>query len=309
MSKVLVVFGLTGQQGGSVAKYVINDPELSKVYKVRGVTRDSSKPSAQAFQQKGVELVNADMQDKDSIKRALKGADTVFALTSATYEPFSKQERTQGKCLVDAAVEENVKYFIWSTLPNVGKISDGKLLKVLHFDEKAEVEEYLRSKSIKSAFFAPAMFMQNFTTGSSPKPLGDGTYAIFNFINPDKKVPLLDIVGDTGKFVGAILADPEGYEGKVISAAENLYSINEVAQILSKTSGKTVKYNQVPKDVFRGFFPASAADDLVEMFEHMNEYGYFGPHMQDLVEWGSEQARGKITTLEEFFTQNPPKFE
>lgn len=309
MSKVLVVFGLTGQQGGSVAKYVINDPELSKIYKVRGVTRDSSKPSAQAFQQKGVELVNADMQDKDSIKRAMKGADTVFALTSATYEPFSKQERTQGKCLVDAAVEENVKYFIWSTLPNVGKISDGKLQKVLHFDEKAEVEEYLRSKPIKSAFFAPAMFMQNFTTGSSPKPLGDGTYGIFNFINPDKKVPLLDIVGDSGKFVGAILADPERYEGKVISAAENLYSMNEVAQILSKSSGKTVKYNQIPKDVFRGFLPAPAADDLVEMFEHMNDYGYFGPQMQDLVEWGSKQARGQVTTLEEFFTENPPKFE
>lgn len=309
MSKVLVVFGLTGQQGGSVAKYVINDPELSKIYKVRGVTRDSSKPSAQAFQQKGVELVNADMQDKDSIKRALNGADTVFALTSATYEPFSKQERTQGKCLVDAAVEENVKYFIWSTLPNVGKISDGKLLKVLHFDEKAEVEEYLRSKPIKSAFFAPAMFMQNFTTGSSPKSLGDGTYGIFNFINPDKKVPLLDIVGDSGKFVGAILADPERYEGKVISAAENLYSMSEVAQILSKSSGKTVKYNQIPKDVFRGFLPAPAADDLVEMFEHMNDYGYFGPQMQDLVEWGSKQARGQVTTLEEFFTENPPKFE
>lgn len=151
--------------------------------------------------------------------------------------------------------------------------------------------------------------MQNFTTGSSPKPLGDGTYGIFNFINPDNKVPLLDIVADTGKFVGALLADPERYEGKVISAAENLYSINEVAQILSKSSGKTVKYKQIPKDVFRGFLPAPAADDLVEMFEYMNGYGYFGPQMLDLVKWGSRQVRGNITTLEEFFTNNSPKFE
>jgi hypothetical protein len=47
MSKVLVVFGATGQQGGSVVNCVINDPELSKQYKVRGVTRDhqSSLPS------------------------------------------------------------------------------------------------------------------------------------------------------------------------------------------------------------------------------------------------------------------------
>lgn len=166
--------------------------------------------------------------------------------------------------------------------------------------KKLKLKSTFAGKPIKSAYFAPAMFMQNFTTGSSPRPLGDGTYSIFNFINPDKKVPLLDIVGDTGKFVGAILADPERYEGKVISSAENLYSMNEVARILSKSTGTTVKYNQIPKDVFRGFLPAQAADDLVEMFEHMNDYGYFGPQMQDLVEWGSKQARGKVTTLEEF---------
>lgn len=180
MSKLLVVFGVTGQQGGSVANYVINDPELSSIYKVRGVTRDSSKPSAKAFLQDGVELINADMGNKESIKRAMKGADTVFAMTSATYELLSKQERTQGKSLVDAAVEENVKYFIWSTLPHVEKISEGKILGVLHFDEKAEVEQYLRSKPIKSAFFAPAMFMQNFNAEFGPRPLGDGTYGIFN---------------------------------------------------------------------------------------------------------------------------------
>lgn len=309
MSKLLVIFGVTGQQGGSVAKYVINDPELSNIYKVRGITRDSSKPAAQALQQKGVELVNADMADKESIKRALKGADTVFAMTSATYELVSKQERTQGKRLVDAAVEENVKYFIWSTLPHVEKISGGKILEVLHFDEKAEVEEYLRSKPIKSAFFAPAMFMQNFNADFGPRPLGDGTYGIFNIVNPDRKVPLLDIVGDSGKFVGAILANPDSYEGKVISSAANIYSMNDVAQTISKVTGKTVRYNQVTEKDYRGFLPPEAADDLVGMFKHINDYGYFGPGMKDLVNLGVKQARGNVTTLEEYFSKNPPKFE
>lgn len=309
MSKLLVIFGVTGQQGGSVAKYVINDPELSSIYKVRGITRDSSKPSAKSLMQEGVELVNADMADKESIKRALKGADTVFAMTSATYELVSKQERTQGKRLVDAAVEENVKYFIWSTLPHVEKISEGKILGVLHFDEKAEVEEYLRSKPIKSAFYAPAMFMQNFNADFGPRPLGDGTYGIFNILNPDRKVPLLDIVGDTGKFVGAILANPDRYEGKVISSAANLYSMNEVAQTISKVTGKTVNYNQVTEKDYRGFLPPEAADDLVGMFKHINDNGYFGPGMKDLVDSGIKQARGHVTSLEEYFIQNPPKFD
>lgn len=86
----------------------------------------------------------------------MKGVDTVFAMTSATYELVSKQEKSQGKSLVDAAVEESVNYFIWSTLPHVEEISEGKILGVLHFDEKAEVEQYLRSQPIRSAFFAPA---------------------------------------------------------------------------------------------------------------------------------------------------------
>jgi len=29
ITKILVIFGATGQQGGSVADYVLNDPELS----------------------------------------------------------------------------------------------------------------------------------------------------------------------------------------------------------------------------------------------------------------------------------------
>lgn len=309
MSKILVVFGVTGQQGGSVAKYVINDPELSSIYKVRGVTRDSSKPSAKALLQDGVELVNADMENKESIKHAMKGADTVFAMTSATYELASKQEKTQGERLVDAAVEENVKYFIWSTLPHVEKISEGKILDVLHFDQKAEVEQYLRSKPIKSAFFAPAMFMQNFSAEFGPRPLGDGTYGIFNTVNPETKVPLIDITSDTGKFVGAILANPDRYEGKVISAAADLYTMNEVAKTISELTGKTVKYNQVTEEVYRGFLPPQAANDIVAMFKYFNDNGYFGPQMKDLVEWGAKQARGKTTTLKEYFTKNPPKFE
>ena len=46
MSKLLTVFGATGQQGGAIVEYVINDPELSKQYKIHGITRDLTKPTA-----------------------------------------------------------------------------------------------------------------------------------------------------------------------------------------------------------------------------------------------------------------------
>lgn len=58
MSKILTVFGATGNQGGSVIKAILADAVLSKEYKIRGVTRDTSKPASQALAAKGVEMVS-----------------------------------------------------------------------------------------------------------------------------------------------------------------------------------------------------------------------------------------------------------
>ena len=57
MSKLITVFGSTGNQGGSVIKYILSDPTLSKEFKIRGITRDVSKPAAQELENLGVEMV------------------------------------------------------------------------------------------------------------------------------------------------------------------------------------------------------------------------------------------------------------
>ena len=165
MSKLLVVFGATGQQGGSVAQYVINDPELSKEFKVRAVTRDTSKPAAQALHQKGVEVVKADADDKESLKAALKGAHTVFGVTATIYDDkIYERELAQGKAMADAAVAEGAKYFIFSTLSHAKKISGGKLTHVSHFDVKADIEEYI--VSIETFLLSPPHDFSNILSES-----------------------------------------------------------------------------------------------------------------------------------------------
>jgi uncharacterized protein YbjT (DUF2867 family) len=57
MSKTITVFGATGNQGGSVIKHILADPQLSTQFKIRAVTRDSAKPAAQELAKKGVSLV------------------------------------------------------------------------------------------------------------------------------------------------------------------------------------------------------------------------------------------------------------
>lgn len=55
--KLVVVFGATGVQGGSVVKAILGDSKMKADWAVRGVTRDLSKPSAKALQEQGAETV------------------------------------------------------------------------------------------------------------------------------------------------------------------------------------------------------------------------------------------------------------
>lgn len=307
MSKLLTILGATGNQGSSVANYVVADPVLSKEYSVRAVTRDPQKPAAQALAAKGIEVAQGDLDDIDSIKAAFKGAHTVFAVTFTIYdEQLKAREVRQGKAIADAAVEAGVKYLIWSTLSSPTLESKGKYSKVESFDSKYEVEQYIRSLPIKSAFFAPSSFMQNYLSGMGPHPVGDGTFAISNIIRPDTKFPHIDIEGDTGKYIGAVLAEPVKFEGKVLSAATDFWSMEEVAQILTRLTGKTVKYKQIPVDVYKGFLP-HGADCIVEMMLYAEDIGYYGSNSKEKVAWTASVARGKLTTLEEFFAKNVPK--
>jgi uncharacterized protein YbjT (DUF2867 family) len=57
MSKLITIFGATGNQGGSVINSILTDPQLSNEFKIRGVTRDATKKSAQDLANRGVELV------------------------------------------------------------------------------------------------------------------------------------------------------------------------------------------------------------------------------------------------------------
>jgi uncharacterized protein YbjT (DUF2867 family) len=59
--KILVVFGATGNQGGSVIKTILEDPSLSSQFEIRGITRDPSKPSATSLAEKGVILVKVNL--------------------------------------------------------------------------------------------------------------------------------------------------------------------------------------------------------------------------------------------------------
>jgi len=231
----------------------------------------------------------------------------VYTLTKATGYPGYSREReiSQGKAIADTAVAADARYIIWSSIPSPAKISGGKLNKVDHFESKYEVEQYIRTLPIKASFFVPGSFMQNYRRMMVPRPVGDGTYAISNVYEASTEIPLIDIEGDTGKWIAAILANPDEYEGKVLCAATRLYTMQEAVDTISRVTGKTVVYKQVPDEVFKGFLPQGFQEQYLQMLQYVRGYGYYGAEQRKLVEWAAEQAKGKLTTFEEWLQRNP----
>lgn len=303
--QILVVFGATGNQGGSVVNVFLEDPELSKKYHVRAVSRDINKPEAKALHSKGAEVVQGDIDDVSSLARVLQGAHAVFLATYSVYDDQLKErELRQGKAVADAAVAAHVHQIIYSTLPNASAISKNKY-HVAAFDVKYEIEQYIRTLPIKKAFFAPGCFMQNFQDWLRPHPAGDGTYKIPVTYGPSAELPLIETLADTGKWVAAAVERPDVYEGKVFSAATRLYTLNEISEALHKATGKTVKFNQIPVETYKTFLPPGAQEPLTQMHLYAEEFGYYGPETRSLIEWSAQQARGKLTTFEEYLAQNP----
>lgn len=304
MPNLLVVFGATGNQGLSVATAALTDPALSAQYRVRAVARDPSKPVAQSLRSQGAQVVRGDFEDEPSLHAALQDAHTVFLMTNTTVfdEQGSSLEIRHGKSVADAAVNAGVHRLIYSTAYPAAKISAGKFA-VPHFDAKVAVERYIRGLPIKSAFVAPGSFMQNFGTMTVPRPAGDGSdgLVVTGIQAPETEFPWIDVQADTGKFVASILAEPERFEGAVFAAANQVCSYAETMRVMSRVTGRSVRYVQIPEETFRGFFPPAAADAFVSMFRYYQAFGYYGPRMKGDVEWARGNARGELTTLDEYF--------
>lgn len=300
MSKLLVVFGATGQLGGSVISHVLKS--LSGEYRIRGVTRDPTKASAQALGKLGVEVFKGDFLDAKSIKEALKGADVVFSMSVMPMDENDISEFEQGKAIADASVEQGVKLLIWQTLPYLKQISNGKYSNVKHFDEKAQIQEYIQKLPIKSAFILPGFFFENFLTIFKPKPVGDG-YAVFNTMKPDLKIPCIDVANDFGQFFCTVVKSPEKYEKEPLYAASGIYSFEDFLKDIHESTGKRVDYIHMDADKFKSFLPPSIATDITEMFEFYNDFG-FCPDADHNVSVAHLSINFKPATAKEFFKNN-----
>ena len=79
--------GATGAQGGGLVRAILADPAGG--FAVRALTRDPKAPAAKALADAGAEVVAADVDDPESLKRAFAGAYGASCVTFfwAHYSP------------------------------------------------------------------------------------------------------------------------------------------------------------------------------------------------------------------------------
>lgn len=273
--KIIVVFGATGAQGGGLAQAILNDPDSE--FTVRAVTRDPNSEKAKALAQKGAEIVSADIDDKDSIVKALQGAYGAYFVTFYWAHMSPEKEINEARNMAEAAKEAGVKHVIWSTLEDTRKYVPlenesmptlmGKY-KVPHFDAKGESDKFFEGLPV--TFLRASFYWDNFIFfGSGPKKGPDERYYL-TFPLDDKKMAGI-AAEDIGKAAYGIFKNPGETIGKTIGVAGEHLTGAEMAKAMSKHIGRDIVYNNVTPETFRNFgFPGS--DDLGNMFQFYRDF-------------------------------------
>ncbi|KAJ7752602.1 NAD(P)-binding protein [Mycena metata] len=203
----ITIFGATGTQGSAVLEAVLADGKFTP----RAVSRSLDSAASKALIAKGVEVVVADLFNKESLVKAIQGSEAVFGNTNFwdpsvfPADPQGKGEITQGKNLVDASKEVGVKFFIWSSLPNITELSKGLYTHVYHCDNKAVILEYLKASGLPHAVLMTGWFADNlWKIGSLAKTDTGYTIAIPKFAPEDLQAATW-VANDLGQSAVALL--------------------------------------------------------------------------------------------------------
>jgi uncharacterized protein YbjT (DUF2867 family) len=102
----ILVTGATGQQGGTLARLL-----LEKKHKVHALTRNTQSSAAQDLRSREAIIVKGDLDDSDSLKRAVKDVESIF-LMGTPFEDGTEGETRRGKLMSDIAKENNIEHLV-----------------------------------------------------------------------------------------------------------------------------------------------------------------------------------------------------
>ncbi|KAK0276844.1 hypothetical protein LTR35_010238 [Friedmanniomyces endolithicus] len=263
---LVVVVGATGQQGGSVVKALLRDNH----YNIRGVTSNVNAEASSALKAQGVQMVEADLDNADSVLRAFKGAYAIFGVTD-----FAEQARQHGVAGAQeaelrqatnianaAAATPSLQHYIWSTIPSAQAISNGTI-SVPHFESKASVDEYILRRleplAQKTTFLWVGYYPSNIMA-LAMAPTFHATSGKYVWLSPVAGDTVVSSIGsqkdNVGLFVRAILRQPLlTLPSKYVMAAVEQLSLGEIIKLYGELTGRDTRLVCVGPTAFHELFP------------------------------------------------------
>jgi uncharacterized protein YbjT (DUF2867 family) len=305
--KIIAVVGATGAQGGGLVRAILSD--ASNGFTPRALTRNVNSDKATELAKLGADVVAADLDEIESLKKRFEGAYGAFCLTNF-WEHFSpEKELAQATNMARAAKEAALEHVIWSTLEDTRQwvpLSDNRMptlmgkYKVPHLDAKGEANHIFTEMGVPATFLLTSFYWENFIHfGMGPKRGPDGTLAITMPMG-DKKLPGI-AVEDIGKCAYGIFQRGHELIGKTIGVAGEHLTGTEMAAALTRALGEEVRYNDVSPNVYRKLgFPG--AEDLGNMFQFKRDFNEVFCGSRDVD--AARALNPTLQTFDEWLAQN-----
>ncbi|AUS81649.1 NAD(P)-dependent oxidoreductase [Actinoalloteichus sp. AHMU CJ021] len=226
---MILVTGATGAIGGNVLRLLAGGE-----HPVRALSRTpSSVPTLS-----GVEAVQGDFTDPDSLRRALDGVSAVLLVTVPNPPTVAHDV-----ALLDAAVSAGVRRVVKLSAIGTGEWWNGQLVGSWH----QETEDAVRGSGLDWTVLRPSTFASNTlgwarsiaVDGVVPDPVGGARQGV---IDPRDVagVAVAELVGDHSLGRTLTLTGPE-----LISAADQ-------AEVLGRLLGRTLRVEDLPLPAMRG---------------------------------------------------------
>ena len=298
--RIIAVVGATGAQGGGLVRAILSDERGG--FSARALARDVNSDKAKELAKLGAEVVAADVDDVESLKRAFEGAYGAYCVTFFWAHFSPEKELAEATNMAQAAKQAGIEHVIWSTLEDTRQwvpLSDNRMptlmgkYKVPHFDAKGAANQVFTDLGLPVTFLLTSFYWDNFIYfGMGPKKGPDGKLALTMPMG-DKKLPGI-AAEDIGRCAYGIFKRGREFIGKTVGIAGEHLSGAQMAAALSKALGQEVRYNDVPPEVYRSFgFPG--AEDLGNMFQFKRDFNEYFCSARNL-----EVARALNPALQSF---------
>lgn len=273
--KVIAVVGATGAEGGGLARAILADP--AGEFRCRALTRKPESAAARALADQGAEIVQADLDDEQSLRRAFDGAHGAYCLTYF-WERFSAEvEVERAANLARAAKAAGVHHAIWSTWEDVRDwfpLDDPRMptlqgrYKVPFFDSRAEGNRYFAESGVPTTYLLTTYQWEAFLTRGAPRRGPDGTLSVGIPLG-DKRLPGI-AAEDIGRCAYAIFKRGAAFIGHQVGLSSEQLTGVQMAAAMTAAFGEEVRYLPIPIDVFRSL-PVPGIELGANMFQFIAE--------------------------------------